>query len=576
MSSNRESKSAAKGQKKIQKTNKKQKQLQEQQQQQQQSTANNNKNGIANSTAHAKTKQGDPKNNRNINNNYTNNNNNSNENNNYSNNNNNNDNMIQNNNGSTSANPISITQKFKEHYEEERRSPAQLTTPEKSAVDSLPKMERTSSFRGKLSRIFNHLTGSKENLARSDDLKDEAGKTPFTFTRSRSMIMLRRPNRRSFIEPQLEQLSEEAEKSGDPMSPASPRKNSLADSSGADNTPGSPLLRRRADTVNSTPARRQSAFPSTSTPLEQTPRTGASASRKVSLTPSDPQLHFQKRRSNTLIASFKSTFSGLTGSSSSSNAGAGGGSSTGSSDKKKDKMNPKWSASLQSLQAIDNMVSYANMSYIDYDKFNGYEKQLERQHSLMSLADQPTPVMQPLQLPATATAPGTLCSDSHWHSSTRLADSPTPSPSITSGSLPQPHTPTSLDSTSRTVVMRRKNSKSSSLIRPTSSSSRHSGHSYQNHNLDSDIERNLDRRQNVYRESLDSRTLDLLNQCSRNSYILDQAMLLDALNLEDGSANQRCEHCSQLVSRVNSFKQRQDVVDGSVMLKKPVSCLLYI
>lgn len=569
MSSNKESKSAAKGQKKIQKTNKKQKQ-----QEQQQSTVNNNnnninininnKNGIANSSTHAKTKQGDPKNNRNINNNSINNNNNCNDNNNY-NNNNNNDNMIQNNNGSTSANPPSISQKLKEQYQAERR--AQLTTtPEKSSVESLPKMERTSSFRGKLSRIINHLTGSKENLARTDELKDEAGKTPFTFTRSRSMIMLRRPNRRSFIEPQLEQLSEEAEKSGDPMSPASPRKNSLADSSAADSA--SPVFRRRADTVNSTktPTRRQSAVPITSTPLEQTPGSGSSMSRKpslVSLTPSDPQLNFQKRRSSTLIASFKSTFSGLTGSSST------GGSSASSSDKKKDKMNPKWSASLQSLQAIDNMVSYANMSFIDYDKFNGYEKQLERQQSLMSLGEQHTPVMHHFQLPSTATAEAGAA-NSHWHSSTRLADSPTPSPSVASFNLHTSHTPSSSqDSTARTVVMRRKNSKSSSLLRQTSASSRNSMHS--NYNLDTDVERNLDMVHNVYRESLDSRTLNLLNQSSRNSFILDQAMFIEALNLEDGSANRRCERCSQRVSRVNSFKQREDVVDGCAVPKKQVS-----
>lgn len=569
MSSNKESKSAAKGQKKIQKTNKKQKQ-----QEQQQSTVNNNnnniniKNVIANSSTHAKTKQGDPKNNRNINNNSINNNNNCNDNNNYNNNNNNNnnnDNMIQNNNGSTSANPPSISQKLKEQYQAERRAQL-MTTPEKSSVESLPKMERTSSFRGKLSRIINHLTGSKENLARTDELKDEAGKTPFTFTRSRSMIMLRRPNRRSFIEPQLEQLSEEAEKSGDPMSPASPRKNSLADSSAADSA--SPVFRRRADTVNSTktPTRRQSAVPITSTPLEQTPGSGSSMSRKpslVSLTPSDPQLNFQKRRSSTLIASFKSTFSGLTGSSST------GGSSASSSDKKKDKMNPKWSASLQSLQAIDNMVSYANMSFIDYDKFNGYEKQLERQQSLMSLGEQQTPVMHPLQLPSTATAEAGAA-NSHWHSSTRLADSPTPSPSVASFHLHTSHTPSSSqDSTARTVVMRRKNSKSSSLLRQTSASSRNSMHS--NYNLDTDVERNLDMVHNVYRESLDSRTLNLLNQSSRNSFVLDQAMFIEALNLEDGSANRRCERCSQRVSRVNSFKQREDVVDGCAVPKKQVS-----
>ncbi|KAL7732979.1 hypothetical protein ACLKA6_002789 [Drosophila palustris] len=441
-----------------------------------------------------------------------------------------------------------IAQKFREHYDSERRAQQQQQQQHQHSTlpahENLPKMERSNSIRGKLSRFINHITGSKENLARSDDLKDESnGKTPFTFTRSRSMILLRRPNRRSFIEPQLEQLSEEAEKSGDPLSPASPRKNSLADSGTADGC--SPILRRRADTASEikTPTRRQSAHPSTSTPVEESvTETASPMIRKpslVSLTPSEasynPQLNFQKRRSSTLIASFKSTFSGLTGSGSVS-----GNSSSNSSDKKKDKMNPKWSASLQSLQAIDNMVSYANMSFIDYDKFNGYEKQLERQHSMMSLAEQQTPPQMPPKLPLPSTA------------------SPLPS-------LQSPHTPTSVcstqESTPKTVVMRRKRSTSSLVRRQISTSSRNSSPSI--YNLDTDYEHNLDRGQNVYRESLDSRTLELLNQCSRNSYIQDQPLLFDALNLEDGSASRRCALCAQRVTRANSLKRSpQDTVDG--------------
>lgn len=38
--------------------------------------------------------------------------------------------------------------------------------------------------------------------------------------------------------------------------------------------------------------------------------------------------------------------------------------------------NPKWSASLMSLQQIDVMISYENLSFIDYDKFNTYEENL--------------------------------------------------------------------------------------------------------------------------------------------------------------------------------------------------------
>lgn len=38
--------------------------------------------------------------------------------------------------------------------------------------------------------------------------------------------------------------------------------------------------------------------------------------------------------------------------------------------------NPKWSASLLNLQQIDNMISYEDLSFIDYDKFNTYERHL--------------------------------------------------------------------------------------------------------------------------------------------------------------------------------------------------------
>ncbi|XP_017841759.2 pleckstrin homology domain-containing family G member 5 isoform X4 [Drosophila busckii] len=522
-----ETKAGAKAQKKLQKANKKQ--LQKQQQNQQQAatttaattaaaaTTNGNKNGIVKTALNAKStatlsKQNNRSNNNNINN---------------------NSNTVPNNNNTTSTtttanetltssttpptSTTNITQKFRENYEAERklRETAQLAS--MPSNEHLPKMERKNSFRNKLSRLINHMTGSKENLTRSDDFKDEDGKTPFTFTRSRSMIMLRRPNRRSFIEPQLEQLSEEAEKSGDPISPASPRKNSAIDSK--DVSADSPQLRRRADTASNvkTPlSRRQSAQAFTSTPQE------SSASKPAY----NPQLQFQKRRSSTLIESFKATFSGLA-------------SSGDSGDKKKEKMNPKWSASLQSLQAIDNMVSYANMSFIDYDKFNGYEKQLERQVSLMSLAEQqplplatPTPSLTPTQHPLA------------------IAHSPLPleeSVSLRAASSPPYQRACSVESTSKSkVVLRRRRS---------------------NKSLDSDYEHNLDKRHNLYRDSLDSRTLQLLNQCSRNSFIQDQPMLFDALNLEDATAN-RCTYCAHHLLKSNSFKRQRDAVDGPGRTKK--------
>jgi len=529
MYSNKETKSAAKAQKKAQKVTKKQ-----QPTKQSQPLPNGNK---VKSPANAKNSQ--PNNN----NNQTN-----------INNNNNNSNIVPNNNSKNNTLPVNTAQKLKEHYEAEKRNQSLImganTLP---GYENVPKMERSNSFslRTKLNKLINHLTGSKENLSRIDNDGDSS-RTPYLFTRSRSMIQMRRPNRRSFIEPQLEQLSEETEKSGDLTSPASPRKTSVADFEVS-----SPVLLRRSELTSSvrTPTRRQSAQPFTSTPLEEMqppgPRKGSVMSLNQTEPPTNPQLNFQKRRSNTLIASFKSTFSGFTGSS----GGA----------EKKEKMNPKWSASLQSLQAIDNMVSYANMSFIDYDKFNGYEKQLERQQSLMSLAEQPVPTATQLPLPPSALTH----SHSHSHSPSPLGDA----------SRTSVHLGSSLDESVRTVVMRRKRSKTSLEGRSKTSLEGRSSMASLNsaYNLDTDYEHNLDRVHNVYRESLDSRTLELLNLRSRNSFIQDQAVLFDALNLEDGSVARRCALCSKRVGRSGSMRQQQqrerDAVDGRGNPIKQVSLL---
>lgn len=50
------------------------------------------------------------------------------------------------------------------------------------------------------------------------------------------------------------------------------------------------------------------------------------------------------------------------------------------SHEKRRGMSTKWS-SIQSLQEIDNMVSYEDLRFINYDKFNTYEKKIERKVS---------------------------------------------------------------------------------------------------------------------------------------------------------------------------------------------------
>lgn len=181
--------------------------------------------------------------------------------------------------------------------------------------DVPPKFERSNSFslsRG-LSKVKHFFSSSKENLN-----KDPETELPYKFTRSRSLILMRRSNRRSVIEPQLEQLNEESEKPGEKSPPV---------------------------------AKQEFQYKKTSV--------GSFA------VPATPQENFQRRRSSTFISSLKRTF-------------------TSSSDKK-EKLNPKWSASLQSLQAIDNMVKYDNMKFINYDQFNEYEKQLEMRLSQRNL-----------------------------------------------------------------------------------------------------------------------------------------------------------------------------------------------
>ncbi|XP_054733952.1 putative uncharacterized protein DDB_G0282129 [Anastrepha obliqua] len=411
-------------------------------------------------------------------------------------NNNNNNNITQNNNNvnqklrDSSGRPLSAT-------------PSSMSLP---GYDSGQKFERSNSFslRGKLSKLINSITGSKENLTRVDD----ENATPYKFTRSRSMILLRRSNRRSLIEPQLEQLSEET----DPTSPSSPRKNSMEVSDfcsvpSSANKPSVKTIPLTSGTTATITPQRQTAQPLTSTPVEENsddtplrrkPSSVSLAPGEENGVPFNPIANFQRRRSNTLLASFKSTIATITG------------------EKKKEKLNPKWSASLQSLQAIDNMVSYENMSFIDYDKFNGYEKQLERQLSALSLrTDQNPPV------------------------------------NSVSSAIPAVINNSPLTA-SVTVVRRRKPSVARQLADRCS-------HSRSSLNFDTDYEHNLDKPRNVYRDSLDSRKLERLNDFSRNSFIWDK-QIVDWLNLEDGCLRKQRPEKSNRYANV-------DTVDSAAVVQ---------
>ncbi|XP_059226823.1 putative uncharacterized protein DDB_G0271606 isoform X2 [Stomoxys calcitrans] len=432
--------------------------------------------------------------------------------------NNNNINAENNNNYSSSSSSSdngsnNVSQKLRAYLEQQQQQKQQLLNNKPILPDGLPKFERSGSFslKGKLSKLINSITSSKENLTKTEE---DGGDLPFKFSRSRSLILPRRSNRRSLIEPQLEQLSEEA----DASSPASPRKNSVEN---VEVTPDRPLANPEGGTATITAS-------NTSTPLEaggplNKPR---KTSTPVLLADPnfDPIANFKKRRSNTLMSSFKSTFAGLTG-----------------SEKKKEKLNDKWRASLQSLQAIDNMVSYENMSFIDYDKFNGYEKQLERKLSQISLMD-PSLLNHSMMAADVSHIPSSDNSSYIMpsHSPGTPSNVSTPSPFVT----PQ------------TVVRRRKTS--TSLHGSTRKLAERRSVSRTSFTMDSDYEHNLDKPRNVYRESLDSRKLELLNQMSRNSYILDSD-LVDILDLalvstQRPSYRRGCSH----------LNTGRDAVDGAV------------
>lgn len=87
-------------------------------------------------------------------------------------------------------------------------------------------------------------------------------------------------------------------------------------------------------------------------PIPKSKQTKEKKSRTVSV----DSLSSRTSDMSSMISSFKRTFS-LTPS-------------------RRKPTNPKWSASLMSLQQIDVMISYEDLSFIDYDKFNTYEENL--------------------------------------------------------------------------------------------------------------------------------------------------------------------------------------------------------
>lgn len=203
---------------------------------------------------------------------------------------------------------------------------AKVNEDKKVLVEEPKKLERSNSFflTRKLSKIYTKLSGSKENLDKVKD-SDKTEVTPFKFQRSLTLnsIQLKKNLRKPFPENRLEKLSEERlgenEKLKSP--PLSPP----------------PVLR------SSSPTNYRQSMP---------PGSFDSVDHSFLKPPS------KLERSDSFISLIRRKIS--------------------FNDTKTNSMNSNWATSLQNLQQIDNMVSYEDLSFVDYDKFNQYEQQIDK------------------------------------------------------------------------------------------------------------------------------------------------------------------------------------------------------
>jgi hypothetical protein len=199
-----------------------------------------------------------------------------------------------------------------------------------------------SSLTRKLSKIYAKLSGSRESLNVSKQSEDQhvtngekpqiTSSNPFRFQRSLTLNSIHLS--KVYKRPQLEKLSEEKIGEFDKSTTTTTTKSPPL-------SPSSPdvVLRRRHKSEY-----RQSLPPGTFDDVDFN-------SSINSLQPPLPPL----QRSSSFISIFRRKIS----------------------DAKQETINSSWTTSLQNLQQIDYMVSYEDLSFIDYDKFNQYEMKLD-------------------------------------------------------------------------------------------------------------------------------------------------------------------------------------------------------
>ncbi|KFB41691.1 Dyak\GE22428-PA-like protein [Anopheles sinensis] len=295
-----------------------------------------------------------------------------------------------------------------------------------------PKMERSNSFflARKLSSLYSKLSGSRENVSSanavspSTDGEGTVDRTqPFQFVRSRSMssIQLKRAYRRSQNESTLQNLQEDA------------------------------ILERSESTE-------ETAGPAAGTVRPETIENVAVPEATAPVTPDTPPPMPRFERSNSILASIRRKISFR-------------------SDRRSSTVS-SWSTSLQNLRQEDFMISYDDLSFIDYDQFNSYETNL--------LKRQPAGVASESYQPQHSPPPLNV-QDGKTESLARIND----------------NTP-AVEATNSGVIRRRR--KNENLLRTTLI------------RKSMDVESNLDRDKNVYRNSLDAEKLLCISKVNRKSF----------------------------------------------------------
>lgn len=301
----------------------------------------------------------------------------------------------------------------------------------KPVVPEPKKLELSNSFISrKFSQIYNKLSGSKENL--NEPVNKTSPKFGLTRSLTLNSIQLKRHNRKSQIETKLEKLSEE--KTSDQKNLSTP--------------PLSPEIDTNGNSG------KQICFPE---PVK------SEKPESISIKPG------KLERSGSILSIIRRKIS---------------------FHERKNSINSNWNASLQSLQQIDNMVDYDNLSFVNYDLFNNYESKLEKNLSQTDLTIKPKPPPSPLAQTQTFSTHPSLA--------------------------PYPKKP--LETINPLVKRRVKKPK-----------------------VESDVTYNLDRDKNVYRQSIDSNTLRFLSSINldthRWSKKLGEHNAMDWLSLEKGRHN---------------------------------------